>query len=79
MPEFAITTIDNPYNPFLDFESWYLFDVVKGYNTCGYLARVIESFPKNPDTEESSITEKAIDQIIKYDFRNIYKKIKRDQ
>lgn len=33
----ALTTFDNPYNPFEQFSDWFLFDVEKGYNTCAYL------------------------------------------
>ena len=35
-----LTTYDNPFNPFEQFSSWFLFDVEKGYNTCSYLARI---------------------------------------
>ncbi len=38
--EYMLTTEDNPYNPFTNFDEWYAFDTQKGYNTCGYLARV---------------------------------------
>lgn len=27
----AITTFDNPFNPFTQFEQWFLFDIEKGY------------------------------------------------
>lgn len=68
----AITTIDNPYSPFEDFTKWYMFDVTKGYNTCSYLSRIMDFM--NLDEENVEI---AIDEIIKNDFLNIYKKIKK--
>ncbi len=72
----ALTTIDNPFNPFDDFESWFLFDVEKGYNTCGYLGRIARISDQLSEEENNEEVERAIDEIIKYDFLNIYKKIK---
>ena len=73
----GITTIDNPFNPFSDFSSWFLFDVEKGYNTCSYLARTIDSFNLSRSKQNSidDEIELAINEIIKHDFRNIYRKI----
>lgn len=72
---FALTTIDNPYNPFEEFTSWFLFDVEKGYNTCAYLGRIARTSDQLSDEENNREVERAIDEIIKYDFRNIYKKV----
>ena len=75
--EFVLTTIDNPFDPFEDFTSWFLFDVGKGYNSCSYLARIAKISDDMTEQEVSAEIERAIDEIIKYDFMGIYKKVKR--
>ena len=73
----ALTTIDNPYNPFENFNQWFLFDVQKGYDSCSYLARVARTSDQFTDYENKQEIERAIDEIIKYDFMNVYKKVRR--
>ena len=72
-----LTTYDNPFNPFEQFSSWFLFDVEKGYNTCSYLARIAKLTDEMTQQEENEEVERAIDEIIKYDFMNIYKKVRK--
>jgi len=72
-----LTTFDNPYNPFEQFTSWFLFDVEKGYNSCAYLGRITRTSDQLSEEENELEIERAIDEIIKYDFRNIYKKVTR--
>ena len=43
----ALTTFDNPFNPFDQFDDWYLFDVEKGYCSCGYLDRIAKTILRN--------------------------------
>lgn len=69
-----LTTVDNPYNPFDDFTSWFLFDMEKGYNSCERLARIAQTTDEMSEEETEIETERAIDEIIKYDFLNIYTK-----
>lgn len=76
MAKYALTTIDNPFDPFTQFSQWFAFDTDKGYNSCSYLDRVARTSDQLSETENSEEIERAIDEIIKYDFRNIYKKIK---
>ena len=73
--ECMLTTIDNPYNPFEQFTSWFLFDVEKGYNSCDYLGRIARTSDSFTEEENNKEVERAIDEIIKYDFMNIYKKV----
>ena len=79
MYDIMLTTIDNPYDPFEQFDAWNLFDVLKGYNCCAYLARVARTSDELSDAENLEEIERAIDEIIKNDFMNIYKKIKRNK
>lgn len=78
MSKFALTTIDNPYNPFEEFDNWFRFDCDKGYNSCCYLDRIAATSDQLTDEENDQEIERAIDEIIKHDFMNIYKKIKMD-
>lgn len=72
-----LTTFDNPFDPFDEFTSWFSFDVEKGYYTCSRLARVAQLSDDLSEVEESKEIERAIDEIIEYDFLNIYKKVRR--
>ena len=72
-----LTTIDNPFDPFEDFNSWYMFDVLHGYNSCAYLARIAKTSDQFTEFENAIELENAIDEIIKHDFMNIYVKIKK--
>ena len=72
-----LTTVDNPYDPIDDFMNWYMFDVESGYNSCAYLARIAKTSEQFTDLENEEEIERAIDEIIKYDFMNMYVKIKR--
>ena len=75
MAECALTTVDNPYCPFDEFDQWYQFDCDKGYYSCSYLARIAATSDQLSDVENEEEIERAIDEIIKYDFMNIYKKV----
>ena len=77
MAKVALTTIDNPFDPFEEFTSWFLFDEEKGYHSCGYLGRIARTSDELSDEENALEVERAIDEIIKYDFLNIYKKVKK--
>ena len=75
--ECMLTTFDNPFDPFEQFTSWFLYDIEKGYNTCSRLARITNNSDSMSQVEEENEIERAIDEIIKYDFLNIYKKVRR--
>ena len=58
--------------------AWSLFDEEKGYHSCSYLGRIARTSDQLSDEENDLEVERAIDEIVRYDFRNIYKKVTRD-
>ena len=72
-----LTTVDNPFDPFDDFTSWFLFDIEKGYDSCGKVMRIAKLSDDLTEKEEDVEIERAIDEIIKYDPLDIYKKVTR--
>jgi hypothetical protein len=72
----ALTTVDNPFDPIDEFDSWFDFDMDKGYNSCAYLDRIAKTSNELTEQENQDEIESAIDEIIKLDFMNIYRKVK---
>lgn len=70
-----ITTFDNPFDYFEDFLNWHSYDTEKGYYTSNYVARIAQIPEDATELETNLEIERAIDEIIYYDFLNIYKKI----
>lgn len=77
MEDVMLTTIDNPYNPFFEFEKWKNFDESNGYYSCSLLARVIKSSNELSEEDESLAINEAIDEIVKENLSGVHKKITR--
>lgn len=75
MNKVSITTFDNPFSPFTEFEKWYQFDTEKGYYTCNKLARLSNVTNLMTEKEENEEIERAIDRLIEIDPLDIYKKV----
>ena len=76
MGRVRLTTVDNPYDPFEQFTSWFLFDEEKGYHSVSYLGRIARTSDELFEAENKREEEREIDEIIKVDFRNIYRKVR---
>lgn len=62
--DFMITTFDNPYNPFEQFDLWFLYDIEKGYNTCGKLDRLTNINDDMSQKEINDEIDRAMDKLI---------------
>lgn len=75
--EVMLTTVDNPFNPFDDFDNWLMFDREKDHKTCELLARNLNLLDEMSQFEIDVETERAMDEIIKHDPLDIYQKVRR--
>jgi len=78
MKQCLLTTVDNPYNPFENFDEWFAFDVEKGYYSCSRLMRIAKVQDDFNEVETNNEIERAIDDIIKYDFTDKYQKAEQE-
>ncbi len=74
-----LTTTDNPWSPFDNFDEWYAYDVAHGYNTCAYISRVTGNLdPELDDYTNDYILTKALNEIISMNLTDNYVLVTRD-
>ena len=82
--EWALSTSDNPFNPFDDFKLWHEWDFSHGYCTVEYLARVIAEhgeFSNNTISEAETSKEiyEAMEEILDFNLTGNYIKVYKDE
>jgi hypothetical protein len=78
MIEHMLTTLDNPFNPFTQFDEWRAFDEQAGYFTSQFLARIVITSDELSEADQSLAIEAAIDEIVKENVLGIYRKVAND-
>jgi len=73
-----ITTIDNPYNPFTQWDDWYAYDESNGYHTCSYVARITITSIELSDEDQQIAIYNAINEIVRMNINGLYKKVTPD-
>jgi len=73
--EYMLTTVDNPFNPFIQFDEWYTWDRNAGYNTPSLLARVVVSSDELSEADQAHAIDVAMDEIVKENVSGMHKKI----
>jgi hypothetical protein len=75
--EHMLTTTDNPFDPFTEFDSWLAFDIRMGYGTASFLARVAFVPDEMSDYDRAMALELAMDEIVSENVSGMWKKVSR--
>jgi hypothetical protein len=70
-----LTTLDNPFDPSVQWDEWRTFDEGKGYFSNAYLARMAKVSNELSEKDYLVEVERAIDRICELNVLGIYKKI----
>ncbi len=65
MLELNLTTVDNPYNPFTEWNDWLNYDVTHGYMTCERLASITPLSDALSDEENNQSIIDSMNELIK--------------
>jgi hypothetical protein len=72
---YMLTTFDNPFDPFTQFDEWFQWDLAAGYNTTQLLARIAIVSPDLSDTDQDQAIQDAIEEIVRENVSGMYKKV----
>lgn len=75
MNDVMLTTIDNPFDPFTQWDEWKRFDEDMQYYTCEYLARIAKTSDDLSDADNESAIEDAINEIVSFNILGVYRKV----
>ena len=78
MRNVAITTVDNPFDPFNEFDKWFQFDESKGYQTSRMISRIAFTSSELSDADNTRSIEEAIDFVLEMFNSGQYKKLVRE-
>lgn len=78
MLQSRLTTVDNPYDPFTQYDEWFAFDSRLGYHTPSFLARIVQTSTELSDADQELAESLAIDEIVSENVLGLYRKVTRE-
>jgi hypothetical protein len=75
-PDYMLTTFDNPFDPFTQWDEWYAWDMNAGYHTPGLLARIAKTSDELSEADQHLAIQQAIDEIVRENVLGVHKKVK---
>lgn len=78
-PEYMLTTVDNPYDPFTQWDEWFAWDLAAGYGTPGLLDRIARTSDELSESDQHLAIQDAIDEIVQENVLGVFRKVKQGE
>jgi hypothetical protein len=75
--EYMLTTVDNPFDPFTQFDEWLTFDERMGYYSLSFLDRIAKVSDELSEVDQALAIQDAIDEIVKENVSGMWRKVAR--
>ena len=73
--EYLLSTTDNPFNPFTEFDQWYAYDTQVGHHTLALLARCTITSDELSELDQSQAIDHAMNEIVEYNASGMHFKV----
>lgn len=67
-----LSTSDNPYNPWTQYDKWLDWDTTHGYNTNSYVARLANTLDSMDEEATLEVYQAAVDAIMEQNLTGNY-------
>lgn len=72
---YMVTTADNPYNPFTQFDQWNALDKLFGYHTLSYLCRIYTGSNELSEEDQTRLWNEAVDEVVQMNLTGNYVRV----
>lgn len=76
--DYMLTTVDNPFNPFTQWDEWMTYDMQLGYHSPSLLARIVISSSELSEADQAVAIQNAIDEIVSINASGMHMKVSRE-
>ena len=74
---YMLTTVDNPFDPFTQYDEWNVYDQMLGHHTNSLLARIADVSDELSSADYDHAVELAMDEIVRENVSGVHRKVQR--
>lgn len=77
MVDYMLTTVDNPFDPFTQWDEWFSYDETMGYHTCALLARVTYTSDELSESDQDLAVQLAVHEVARENVSGMHRLVSR--